>query len=283
MRAADRDFDMPLALRPDFEQAARSWLADPRAHRPVTPRRSASVLLLRPCATGDLEVFMQHRVAQMAFAPQMLVYPGGGVDPRDGEIEVPPARANPTATPPDIQVAAARELFEECGVLIAGPEGDQVISDLSAPQWGEHRAGLLDRSLSFAEVLRREGLVLRTDVLSPIARWITPECEPRRYDTVFFATTVPSGQEADGHTTEASTAGWVRARAAVEEHTRGPGTMMPPTQVLAEQIAAAGSLSDYFDTPRTLEAVVPSPVEVGGVLSMRAPIDASGRHSSPGD
>ncbi|MGB3686639.1 MAG: NUDIX hydrolase [Ornithinimicrobium sp.] len=283
-----RDFDMPRSLRAAFQRSAVEWLDGAGRPTAATPRLSASALLLRETATG-LEVFAQRRVPQMAFAPGMLVYPGGAVDPRDGEGEIDWERISPArsvdqwahllgADPAQTRLilfAVTRELFEECGVLIAGPDQHTVLDDLSDPRWQRHREALLNRSVSFAKVLVAEGLTLRTDLLAPVGHWITPECEPRRYDTYFFAATLPVGQHADGRTTEAVTAGWVEAAEALQEHRAGPGTMMPPTQVLAETVADATDLKSYFARPHSMQPVLPSPARVAGALVMRAPIPAT--------
>ena len=58
----------------------------------------------------------------------------------------------------------------------------------------EDRQRLLNGSLSLGELLSRHGLALRADLLTPWARWITPEISPRRFDTWFFAAALPPGQ-----------------------------------------------------------------------------------------
>ena len=103
--------------------------------------------------------------------------------------------------------AAARETFEECGVLFAGPADDPsaIVGDASV--YRESRQALADRTLSFADFLRRENLVLRADLLRPWANWVTPENErTRRYDTYFFVGALPEGQRADGDNTESDRA-----------------------------------------------------------------------------
>lgn len=289
------DFGLPRRLRDNFETSARHWLATPLAERRVVPPRlSASVLLLRDDEdVPAIEVFMQHRRASMAFAPGVWVYPGGGVDPGDADIESEIATAPETGTLPDVGVdaaqahlmvcaAAAREVFEECGVLFAGRGADHLHTDASDPHWETRRAAVLGRSMSFAQMLRQESLVLRADLLTPVARWITPEYEPRRYDTFFFAARMPAGQQADGRTTEAYSSRWSTAAAALQQHRAGPGTLMPPTQVLAEQMARAHTVGDFLREPRSLVPVLPQPVDLGDRLVMRAPIDAHG-HALPVD
>jgi 8-oxo-dGTP pyrophosphatase MutT (NUDIX family) len=161
----------------------------------------------------------------------MHVFPGGGVDRRDAAEDVPWAGPGPAewarrlGTDEDtarmLVTAALREVFEESGVLLAGPTPDSVLEDVRGEVWSSRRAALVDRELSFAEVLAHEGLVLRGDLLSYRAHWVTPEFEARRYDTWFFAATVPHGQDADDATSEAETAGWVRPDEALRQGSSG--------------------------------------------------------------
>ncbi len=184
----------------------------------VAPTRdAATIAVLREAAVG-MEVFLLHRVTGMAFAGGMTVFPGGGVDARDTETDltwVGPAPlwwaqrlGCPEDTAAALVCAAVRETFEECGVLLAGPTPDTVVGDTS--EYGPARAALVAKELSFAQFLAAEGLVLRADLVRPWSHWITPEAEPRRYDTRFFVAALPDGQIADGVTTEASHAEWQR-------------------------------------------------------------------------
>ena len=72
------------------------------------------------------------------------------------------------------------------------------------------QAALLAREVSFAELLAQRGMTLRTDLLQAQDHWITPEFEPRRYDTWFFAALMPADQHADDDTTESDVSRWVR-------------------------------------------------------------------------
>src|SRR4029450_5404496 len=93
------------------------------------PRRAATVLILRDGVPG-LEVYLLRRTKGMPFAGGMTAYPGGGVDPRDGDIETawagpPPAQwasafGCDERTARELVCAAVRETFEEAGVLLAG-------------------------------------------------------------------------------------------------------------------------------------------------------------------
>ena len=71
----------PDRLLPD-DLAARAREYADAGGSPVSPRDAATIALLRDGTTG-LEVYVLRRVATMAFASGMHVFPGGTVDPRD--------------------------------------------------------------------------------------------------------------------------------------------------------------------------------------------------------
>lgn len=283
---AYRDFPMPAPL----VASARSWLAG--RSRPVAePRMSSTVMLVRdapaePGEPGGVEVFVLLRASTMSFAPSMVAFPGGGVDPRDSDHRVPWAGPPPQRWAAQLDapleqarvlvIAAARELFEECGVLLAGPDEGSVVTDLSDPTWDAERAALLAREQSFGELLTRRGLVLRTDLLRLRAHWVTPECEPRRYDTRFFAALLPPGQVADDRSSEAVEARWVAPGQALADHHAGQAVMLPPTIVMMEQLAAASSAHQVLLEAPTVRRVLPEPVEHDGALWMRARVGLDG-------
>ena len=139
-----------------------------------------------------------------------------------------------------------REVFEECGVLLAGPSADTVLDDVDTDHWREQRRRLLEREASLSEVLREHDLVLRSDLLGYRAHWVTPEFEARRYDARFFAAAVPAGQRADDRTTEADLAAWVRPAELLDAWRDGAALMLPPTVVCVEQVAAAPSAAAFL-------------------------------------
>ncbi|MFR0868629.1 MAG: NUDIX hydrolase, partial [Adlercreutzia sp.] len=99
--------------------------------------------------------------------------------------------------------AAAREVFEESGVLLASaPDGGAPVDELE-DHWAAEREAVATRRVSFGEFLRERGLVLRSDLMRLRSHWVTPESEARRYDTYFFLARLPEGQHADGRTSEA--------------------------------------------------------------------------------
>ena len=142
----------------------------------VTPRPAATVVILRDGREG-LEAFMVVRHHEIDFASGALVFPGGKVDPHDAD----PAwdLLAPYAAPaPDraFVVAAARETFEEAGLVLARRRGTQAMLDAAdAHRLVEtYRAGLLAGSTTFLDLVRSEDLLLATDLMVPFAHWITP-------------------------------------------------------------------------------------------------------------
>ncbi|GAA1139334.1 NUDIX hydrolase [Ornithinicoccus hortensis] len=283
-----RDFLMPENL----VGHARAWLED-SSGEPVVPKPSATVMLLRDTGqtAAALEVFVLRRTSTMPFAPGAVVFPGGGVDARDADPGVP--WAGPTAqewastlhtdevAARELVIAAAREVFEECGVLLAGPDQDSVVADLTDPAWDRERDELLAREQSFGELLIRRRLVLRSDLLQARAHWITPEAEPRRYTTRFFAARMPEGQRADDRTSEAVRADWVTPQQALADFAAGRERMLPPTVQMLEHLTAAPSVEALLATPVPLWPVMPWPVEHSDQMWMRAPIDAAGHGIRP--
>jgi 8-oxo-dGTP pyrophosphatase MutT (NUDIX family) len=206
---------------------------------PLPARPAATVMLVRDTADG-IAVFLMRRHAAMEFAAGVMVFPGGGVDDRDRNAEIAWTGPPPswwaqrfgieTDLAEALLCAAARETFEECGVLFAGPADDPggIVGDASV--YRESRLALADRTLSFADFLRLENLVLRADLLRPWANWVTPEAErTRRYDTYFFVGALPQGQRADGDNTESDRAEWTTAQAAIDDFEAGRSFLLPPT------------------------------------------------------
>ncbi|MEU9301324.1 NUDIX hydrolase [Streptomyces sp. NPDC048269] len=220
---------------------------------PVDPRRAATVMLLRDTPAGPA-VHMLRRRASMAFAGGAYAYPGGGVDPRDEEHQVGwagPSRddwahrlGTDTRTAQAIVCGAVRETFEEAGVLLAGQTPDTVVGDTTGDDWEADRLALVARELSFAEFLDRRGLRLRSDLLGAWARWITPEFEPRRYDTWFFVAALPEGQRTRNASTEADRTVWIRPADAAAGYDKGELLMMPPTISTLRSLEPYGSAAD---------------------------------------
>ncbi|HEX3497772.1 MAG TPA: NUDIX domain-containing protein, partial [Stellaceae bacterium] len=104
---------------------------------PVAPRPAATLLLLRDGAAG-LEVLMTARHEEAGFAAGALVFPGGKVDPVDAALAAhcPASGLDPAALV--LRVAAIRETFEECGILLARADGALVSAELLAALMQRH-------------------------------------------------------------------------------------------------------------------------------------------------
>jgi len=247
---------------------------------PLTPRPAATVMLVRDAGAG-VAVFLMRRHARMDFAAGVMVFPGGGVDDRDRNADLgglgawagPPPQwwAQRFGIEADLAealvCAAARETFEESGVLFAGPADEAVSAPNSivgdASVYGDSRRALASGTLSFADFLRRENLVLRSDLLRPWANWVTPEAErTRRYDTYFFVAALPEGQRADGANTESDHAGWTTPQAALDDFAAGCNVLLPPTWTQLDSLGGR-SVADVLAVERQIVTVQPH-LEIDG-------------------
>ncbi|MFI7212613.1 NUDIX hydrolase [Micromonospora maritima] len=252
-----------FAAPPALVEHARRFHAEGGV--PAVPRVAATVLLLRP-AGDDFEVYLIRRVAAMTFGG-MYAFPGGGVDRSDSEAHLGWAGPEPAAwgerfrlDPAAAQAvvcAAAREVFEEAGVLLAGPDADTVVGDVSGDDWEAARQDLVGRRTGFAALLAGRGLTLRSDLLLPWTRWITPEFEPRRFDTYFFVALLPEGQRTRDVSGEADHTLWLRPADALARAEAGELTMLPPTVVTLGEIAAAGDLAGVARAARERDPGTP--------------------------
>lgn len=269
---------------------------------PAVPRDAATVILLRQGAGAGagpgvgVEAFLLRRTAELEFAPGACVFPGGSVDERDADpgigwvgpapedlaaqLDVPPERARA------LVCAAIRETFEESGVLLAGDGAGMVdarlVSDSAALAADRH--ALLTGTTTLGEVLGRRGLVLRADLLTPWARWITPEVSPRRFDTWFFAAALPAGQTAtaapEGHADpgESESGTWLRPGAALEAAEAGEITLLPPTAVTLGELAAHQDVDGILARRRTITPRLPRvTVENGKMRLSMPPLDEESR------
>jgi 8-oxo-dGTP pyrophosphatase MutT (NUDIX family) len=94
------------------------------------PRNAASLVLIRRGRSGP-EVLMGRRPRRSRFAPDVFVFPGGGVEPADFLAEpvraLDPDCARMTGAPPllakALAAAALRETAEETGVQLPNDHG----------------------------------------------------------------------------------------------------------------------------------------------------------------
>jgi hypothetical protein len=101
--------------------------------------------------------------------------------------------------------------------------------------------------------LARRGLVLRADLLRPFAHWITPEVEPKRFNTRFFLAEMPQGQVCRHVGSEADERLWVRPADALDQQLQ----MLPPTQDSLKRLAAYSSVAEALADTREVTLVAP--------------------------
>jgi hypothetical protein len=113
--------------------------------------------------------------------------------------------------------------------------------------------------LSFAAMLERRGLALRADLLRPWAHWITPEFEPKRFDTRFFVAALPAGQRTRDVGGEADRVTWIRPQDALDALGRGEIGMLPPTAFTLSELATYGDVASVLAAghDRDIKPVLP--------------------------
>jgi 8-oxo-dGTP pyrophosphatase MutT (NUDIX family) len=250
------------------------------------PRAAATVVVLRDGRPG-LEVLLIQRHGRSEVLGGAHVFPGGKVDDADaapdalalldqspdtlhGRLNEPELSSRAAAA---IFVAAAREAFEESGILLA--QGASAEQSLRARE-------LLRSGLSFASVLATTGLVLAASALRPWSRWITPKMPSvmsKRFDTRFFVAAMPAHQTAqhDDHETTASL--WVTPRNALNNYWARQIELAPPQIMSLVHLAQHNSVNSVLAAAATQvpPLVEPEPFEQEGTRVICYPGDP--RHS----
>jgi ribonuclease/clavin/mitogillin len=212
----------------------------------ATPKDAAAVILLRAeTERANPEVFWVRRSRRLAFLGGFHAFAGGQRDASDALTRIENGEDEEART---MIACAARELFEETGVLVA--RGSETLTK-------GQRASLLDdleaERMTFPELLRHYGLYLNANDFTFAGRWVTPPFSPRRFDTWFFLVNCPAKQEP--HVTgdaELESGAWIAAREAVERWRRSEVLLVPPV-LHALQTLAGGITEDlterFLSTP----------------------------------
>jgi ribonuclease/clavin/mitogillin len=211
-----------------------------------SPKDAAAVILLRQQTDpNDPEVFWVRRSEKLSFLGGFHAFPGGKMDPPDTQVKV--ANCNEAETAAAIS-CAARELFEEVGVLLA-----HGVETLTKGQ----RASVLDDlesgRMTWPALLSHYGLYLDAGDFTFVGRWVTPPFSAKRFDTWFFLAQCPPKQEPsvtnDG---ELESGEWISARAAHARWERSEVLAVPPV-LHALQTLSAGLTGDlvsrFLSTP----------------------------------
>lgn len=192
---------------------------------PATPRLAATIMLCRPRERG-FEVLFVKRHGQSGFMGGAHVFPGGRIEDTDQGVA--------------LELAA------------------RVLPQLSAQDAARVLAGAV------RETKEEAGIDVEPASLVAWSHWITPEQEPKRFDTWFFLAPVPAHAEAVIDEHEAVAHAWHSPKAALAAHQRGELTLMPPTLA-------------------TIEDLAPFPTVAAAAASVKRPLPAIGPHLIYGD
>ena len=229
--------------------------------QPVTPVPAATILMLRdqPGADAPLEVFMVVRHHQIDFASGALVFPGGKADPQDYDTALAP-HLDGAADDVDMramQVAAIRESFEECGVLLARERGaTELVSQARLAELSDYQTSIHKGEVSIAEFVAKENLQLACDQLHHFAHWITPPMMPKRFDTHFFLAVAPADQLALHDGKENVDSVWIPPLDAVADGRAGKRTIIFPTMCQLERLGRHAQAQAAIAETET-QAIVP--------------------------
>ena len=182
----------------------------------VSARPAATIVVVRPAPT-TFEVLMVKRNDKVAFMAGAYVFPGGRVDDEDAVIAE--------------RLGTART--------------ESRFADLTAAEELRYRVA------AARELEEEAGVRVSPDDLEPIAHWVTPEIETRRYDTRFFLTTMPDGQEARHDAGETTEFVWITPADAIARCRNDEIMLPPPTWTTLRRLTAFASLDELFEWART--------------------------------
>ena len=270
---------------------------------PAHPASTVVLVRERPGASGGTppELFMVRRTRGTSFFGGAFVFPGGRVDQADHVTDADEwcdgadmARVHfaDLAAEPDTAIAyhlaAMRELFEEAGVLLARDRtGQFIVTSDPATQlrFDDHRHALHDGERSLRAIVDAEGLRLALHVLRPLAHWVTPVVEPKRFDARFFLACMPDGQVPLHDSLETTESRWMTAAEALEHCRRDEIVLAPPTWCTLRDLSQFDSVAAMLDWLRTQTIVrmEPMPYEADGRKMLLLPGDPLHPEPARGD
>ncbi len=202
------------------------------------------------------EVYLTRRSSSSAFAADAFVFPGGTVQAQDGSLAAL-ARVHGSndddAASRTLMVAAARELFEEAGVLLACTKAGYPLEAgrINEEEIARERTGVRSGALPFADFLASHDWYADARALAPFSHWITPSSEPRRYDTHFFLAVAPADQTVTADRIETHDGRWISPGEALARHRARRLHLVYPTIKHLERLAAFSDLESLRDFARS--------------------------------
>ena len=259
---------------------------------------AATVLLLRENGRDGLQVLLTKRAAGLSFMAGLWVFPGGRMEPADLAPalldRVDPAAIAATATQMldtagepvapatarGLLIAACRETFEESGVLLArNGDGSPGVDPGRLARLAARRAETSREPALFAQLLADEDLTLDLERLVYWAHWITPSLEKKRFDTRFFALTVPPDQEASVDLGELTHHAWLNQQDIARHTASGEMRIAPPTRATLEDLWHShdrhGGLAGMLEAERgrSVPPILPKMVDAGDATEIVLPWD----------
>ena len=245
------------------------------------PVPSATVIVVRDAPQG-LEVMLVRRHGNSAVLGGVHVFPGGKLDAADRAVD--PSALDRSAvdcaqvlnepgldteTALALHVAALRETFEECGLLLGLAHRVDLAQQVRA---------LTASGTGFADALQQLGCPVSTASVLPWSRWITPRVPSvtnKRFDTRFFVAAAPQGQLAEHCAFEATEAVWMAPRAGLERYWAGEIDLAPPQIMSLCQLSHWRTAAEVMDAARSRPPALiePEPFDEDGVRVICYPGD----------
>lgn len=252
------------------------------------PKGAATVMVVRERPGVGLEVFCVERNKGTRFLGGALVFPGGKLDPSDGDARwdalarhyEAPNRAGGEAFARETAICALRECFEEACILHVHGIATDVLGAWHA---AAAQAGPAGDTELLAARLAAAGAHVDLGAFVPIARWVTPVQEARRFDTRFFVTRAPEGQEGRVDGGEATRGVWATAAHFLAEFAAGRVALFPPTHRMLEVLAACATWRDVeaYASGASLAPICPEVARVDDTVALTMPGDREHSEREP--
>jgi 8-oxo-dGTP pyrophosphatase MutT (NUDIX family) len=233
----------------------------------VPVRDAATVMIVRPAqgAIPGLEVALLRRSLSASFVGGAYVFPGGAIDPSDrnprwGESLVHGLSDRTASALLGLEehglsfwIAAARESFEESGILLAvSAETHEWLSatELDSDTLSDARVAVHNGTLDFAEFLWERNLVIDATRLRAWSRWVTPIGSHRRFDTRFLVAEAPPWAEPRHDGSETIESEWSTPNHALERFRAGHIDLIFPTVKSLESLGRVATVTEALHIRR---------------------------------
>lgn len=258
----------------------------------ATPKKAATIILLREKEPDGFEVFLLKRHEKSSFMGGNFVYPGGRVDREDGSLELCSYSRGTTfedahrilgrTLSPEESfahwIAGIRELFEEAGIFLAYDHTGNPFeykNEEDRRRFIDYRDQLQKGKITICRIAKESNIHLALDQLHYYAHWITPEARSERFDTRFFLARHPEGQEASYDQKETIEGIWLSPQRALEENLNRKIALSPPTLKTLEGLSRSKTIDDVFISLKKDEIcpILPILTKISGESTILFPWD----------